>query len=90
MPPTNDTAFLFQGSGHTRSEADQRDCQARWQWMLRHVESVIRLRQVNPREAHVLVCVARQSADHLAGAGPEVILEALERVLAIQAAREAA
>jgi len=71
MPPTNDTSFQFKGTGHARSAADQRDCQARWGAMLGHVESVIGHRQVNPREAHLLVCLARQSADHLAGVGPE-------------------
>lgn len=71
MPLTWDHSDQSRGTGHTRTQADQRDCQARWRWTLRQVESVIRLRQVNPREAHVLVCKSREAADHLAGIGPE-------------------
>jgi len=70
-----ETIGLLQPRAHEarveRSEEEQRDRVARWEAMLRHIESAVGRRLVNPREAHVLVCMARRSADHLAGVGPE-------------------
>lgn len=62
-----------EGRPLTRSQMDRQseERQTQWRAMLLQVERVIRDRQVNPREADVLVRVARTRADHTSGMGIE-------------------